>query len=196
MPTETSSCSSSPSFGGTIRWMSPELLNPDERREPLGRTPHSDRYAFGMVIYEVRTLSQLCCHLFTFVAHPFPKVLTGNTPFHLLSDPAVIAKVVRGGRPEIPADTPIAARKSGLWTAVQRCWEEEPFKRPALSEVRDRLVAAAGMWDDDLGRSGSTGGYVSVAQNILLSSDDSSDPGKWIGFSLHLRFCSCIARER
>ena len=41
--------------GGTIRWMSPELLYPamfgfDNSRP----TKQSDCYAFGMVIYEVR----------------------------------------------------------------------------------------------------------------------------------------------
>ena len=39
--------------------MSPELLNPDERNGLLGRTVYSDRYSFGMVIYEVR-VTLLC----------------------------------------------------------------------------------------------------------------------------------------
>ena len=34
--------------------MSPELLNPSEGSESPGKSVHSDRYAFGMVIYEVR----------------------------------------------------------------------------------------------------------------------------------------------
>lgn len=55
MPTETTSFSS-PSFGGTTRWMSPELLDPDEHDWSPARTVHSDCYAFGMVIYEVRVL--------------------------------------------------------------------------------------------------------------------------------------------
>jgi len=102
-------------------------------------------------------------------------VLTGNTPFHLLLDAAVIPRVIKGARPEIPVGAPVAADKSGLWLIVQQCWEEEPFNRPALTEVRDRLLAAAGMWDDDLCRSGSTDGYVSVSKDVLLSPDGSSD---------------------
>ena len=43
--------------GGTYRWMSPELLNPELFEIPQsedGRpTTKSDCYAFGMVIYEV-----------------------------------------------------------------------------------------------------------------------------------------------
>lgn len=111
---------------------------------------------------------------------PIPKALSGKIPFHLLSDPAVVAKVLSGGRPEEPIDTPAATHTSGLWSIVQQCWEEKPTKRPALSEVRDRLFVAAGMWDVDLGRSGSTDGFESVRQNVLLSSWDFSDAGKWV----------------
>ena len=40
-------------YGGSYRWMSPELLDPDahEHRPTKG----SDIYALGMLIYEVRT---------------------------------------------------------------------------------------------------------------------------------------------
>jgi len=42
--------------GGTTRWMSPELLDPDRFKITDCRpTKQSDCYAFGMVIYEVRT---------------------------------------------------------------------------------------------------------------------------------------------
>ena len=44
------------SSGGTLRWMSPELLDP-ERFSSNGRpTREADRYALGMVIYEVSRL--------------------------------------------------------------------------------------------------------------------------------------------
>ena len=46
--------------GGTTRWMSPELLVPEQfgisTLEPDRPTRQSDCYALGMVIYEVRTL--------------------------------------------------------------------------------------------------------------------------------------------
>jgi len=42
--------------GGTTRWMSPELLDPDQFKITDCRpTKQSDCYAFGMVVYEVRT---------------------------------------------------------------------------------------------------------------------------------------------
>ena len=45
--------------GGSLRWMSPELLDPKRFNLPDPRpTKESDRFALGMVIYEVR-----CCQL-------------------------------------------------------------------------------------------------------------------------------------
>jgi serine/threonine protein kinase len=38
---------------GTLRWMSPELLDPEGFGSNGGPTRESDRYALGMVIYEV-----------------------------------------------------------------------------------------------------------------------------------------------
>ena len=41
--------------GGTIRWMSPELLDPDRFGISDSRpTKQSDCYALGMIVYEVR----------------------------------------------------------------------------------------------------------------------------------------------
>ena len=47
------------SFGGTFRWMSPELLDPESLHCKRHPTLESDRYALGMVIYEVSWLSLL-----------------------------------------------------------------------------------------------------------------------------------------
>lgn len=41
------------SYEGTLRWMSPELLDPDGSGSSGRPTRESDRYALGMVIYEV-----------------------------------------------------------------------------------------------------------------------------------------------
>ena len=41
--------------GGTVRWMSPELLDPEKFGKPDDRpTKESDCYGLGMVVYEVR----------------------------------------------------------------------------------------------------------------------------------------------
>ena len=42
--------------GGTTRWMSPELLNPEMfKKSDDWPTKQSDCYALGMVVYEVCT---------------------------------------------------------------------------------------------------------------------------------------------
>jgi len=41
------------SSGGTFRWMSPELLDPEHFDSDGRPTRESDCYALGMVIYEV-----------------------------------------------------------------------------------------------------------------------------------------------
>lgn len=46
--------------GGTVRWMAPELLNPEEYGfTHCHPSKESDIYALGMVIYEVRAILQL-----------------------------------------------------------------------------------------------------------------------------------------
>ena len=42
--------------GGTLCWMSPELLDPSRFGSDGRPTPESDCYALGMVIYEVSRL--------------------------------------------------------------------------------------------------------------------------------------------
>lgn len=154
--------------------MSPELLNPDEYNGPPGRTVHSDRYAFGMVIYEVGIQWDYRGAILSYVY----QVLTGNIPFHLLSNTAVIVQVAQGVRPRIPGNISTdPSHKSGLWAIVQECWQKKPVDRPALSDVRQRLSAAAGMWVVDLNQSG-WDGYVNVPINALLSSMEYSDPGE------------------
>ena len=44
------------SLGGTLRWMSPELLDPTYFNSKGHPTRESDCYALGMVIYEVSQL--------------------------------------------------------------------------------------------------------------------------------------------
>ena len=66
---------------GTTRWMSPELLDPDQFESSDGRpTRESDCYALGMVIYEV---------------------LSGKVPFASLKEFIVMRKVLEGERPSM-----------------------------------------------------------------------------------------------
>ena len=101
--------------GGTIRWMSPELLDPErcgfeDSRPRMG----SDCYALGMVIYEV---------------------LSGQKPFAQCREPTVIRKVIDGERPERPQGTAGAWFVDDVWGMVERCWEPRPENRPDVKSV-------------------------------------------------------------
>ena len=107
--------SSSLISGGTIRWMSPELLDPDQFGFEDGRpTKESDCYALGMVVYEV---------------------LSGQAPFTPLKDHAAMRRIIEGERPERPRGARGACFTDELWGILELCWEHQPNDRPSLNIV-------------------------------------------------------------
>jgi len=95
--------------GGTIQWMSPELLYPErfslEKSRP---TEKSDCYAMGMVIYEV---------------------LSGHIPFSQSIQSAVIGKVLDGKRPERPKGEEGRLFTDAIWRLLVLCWKDLPSDR-------------------------------------------------------------------
>jgi serine/threonine protein kinase len=93
--------------------MSPELLDPGsfglEKSYP---TRESDRYALGMVIYEV---------------------LNGQAPFH--PSPAPVLRILRGERPERPQGSRGARFTDEIWGMLELCWKPQPGDRPSLNTV-------------------------------------------------------------
>ena len=128
---------------GTFRWMSPELLDP-KRFHSNGRlTRESDRYALGMVIYEVNSLCPTRCSL----TYP-PQVLTGLPPFHYMcAYSPVTAVVIDGKRPEKPLNAESLGFSDTLWELVQLCWSESSLARPTAVQLFDDLSIAALTWD-------------------------------------------------
>jgi serine/threonine protein kinase len=121
--------SSSHAQGGTLRWMSPELIAPEEFGvEASCPTKSSDCYSLGMVIYEA---------------------ISGNKPFHGVPDPVVFLKVVRGERP-----LRRVGFAGGLWEMLERCWMPQPNDRPGIGDVLEYLeslnsafLPASGMYE-------------------------------------------------
>ena len=106
---------SSAGAGGTVRWMSPELLDPKAFGLADGRpTRGSDCYAFGMVIYEV---------------------LSGRVPFDSCGGTAVIFKVVCGERPEKPEGVRGEWFTAKIWATLELCWESRPADRPSSRDI-------------------------------------------------------------
>jgi len=102
--------SSSYSQGGTARWMSPELIDPQrfgfENSRP---TKSSDCYALGMVIYET---------------------ISGHLPYHKHTDLTLFVKVLEGVRP--PRGSGFA---DSLWGMLELCWIPQPNARPSIENV-------------------------------------------------------------
>ena len=123
---DTSNLISSTSFtqGGTCQWMSPELFDPEKFGLKDSRpTKHSDRYALGMLIYEV---------------------LSGQVPFPRHHPYTVVARVLKGERPKRPVDGTWFTDE--VWGVLERCWKPTPGDRPRLKDVLQCLNNASMSW--------------------------------------------------
>ncbi|KAL0566778.1 hypothetical protein V5O48_015224 [Marasmius crinis-equi] len=99
---------------GTIRWLSPELLEP-----PCHSSTRSDIYAYACVCYEI---------------------FTGNTPFHELVEGAVIVALLLHKRhPTRPEN--IAELTDSMWEIMVSCWAHEDSLRPTAEDVLSRVGA-------------------------------------------------------
>ena len=112
---------------GTIRWMSPELLDPEEFGSKNGRpTKESDCYALGMVILEV---------------------LTGQAPFPYCTAPVVMRKIIKGERPDRPQGPEAVWFTDDLWGLLKQCWSSEPRLRPTVESVLEHLKQGSVAWE-------------------------------------------------
>ena len=120
-PTDPTVTTSLP--GGTMRWMSPELLDPKNFGLQDSRgTKESNCYGLGMVIFEV---------------------LSGQFPFAGLSSPLVLQKVLEGERPKRPQE---AWFTNDVWETLEGCWAPRPRDRPELKVVLQCLEKASPSW--------------------------------------------------
>ena len=115
MTSDQSTVMSSQVEGGTVRWMSPELFDPESfGLRNIRPTKESDCYALGMVIYEV---------------------LSGQAPFTPWQSPLVIQKVLKGERPERPQGAAGKLFTDLIWELVELCWKHQPSNRPCAKTV-------------------------------------------------------------
>ena len=106
--------------GGTVRWMSPELIDPEhfgfDRSRP---TKASDCYALGMVVYEI---------------------VSGKLPFREYKNITVSFKVVKGERPHWEAKF-----GESLWKMLELCWAPDPDDRPSVEDVLQCLETVSNL---------------------------------------------------
>ncbi|KAG0261488.1 hypothetical protein DFQ27_002920, partial [Actinomortierella ambigua] len=141
-----SASKSTSSVKGTTRWMAPELFAAKPRY-----STKSDMYALGMVMWEMAANCTI----------PFQDQLDNYT---------VISLVRSGEREHLPNDMPSDYRQ---W--VERCWDQDPDKRPDASE----MVTKDDVPGLDENASGRQVSIVDITRsmldlNISLSSSDSS----------------------
>lgn len=112
---ETMSYTRSTHFAGTMPWLAPERLAPEQfgLRGSNCRTTASDIYAFGMSILEI---------------------FTGAAPFYGVQIWRIVQDVPKGLRPSHPGKI---AEDNGMteavWAFMQRCWAES-HARPTAAE--------------------------------------------------------------
>ena len=63
----------------------------------------------------------------------------------------MIAKVLSGERPERPKDPNVT---DGLWALTRQCWEEDPRRRPEITEVAYYMRKAMAVQQDNACRTG------------------------------------------
>ena len=158
-PTSTTSSEGA----GTLRWMSPELLDPERFGSKSSRpTKESDCYALGMVILEV---------------------LTGRVPFPRCSNLVVMRKIIEGEHPGRPKGSEAVWFTNDLWGVLKQCWLDKPKLRPTVEGVLECLERGLETWRP---LSLSVGGDSQVDSDDDLTSTMSHHPCG----SFHLVFLS------
>ena len=152
--------------GGTTAFMAPEQLVPSKFGcTDSVPTQRSDIYAFGLVIYQVRSQDRgyLSC---TYTA----QVLTGGIPFQGLRLGEIAMSVVEGGRPPKPENASDIGFSDSLWDFVERCWDGKLELRPNVTEVVSQLGGAAAAWNGVMAPHAPIETVVSEAPELISES--------------------------
>lgn len=129
---------------GIVRWMSPELLDPQKFGQPTRKsTQESDCYALGMVVYEV---------------------LGGSKPYGPKISFGTLHNILNGERPKRPRGEAGQLFTDSIWGMVERCWKPQPKERASAKDVLwclDGTPPTVGETDDQSDTEGSDSGCVS-----------------------------------
>lgn len=111
-----------------MRWMSPELFDPEETSSKSSKkkpTKESDCYALGMTTYEV---------------------LSGKVPFACHSNLTTMQKVLKGKRPGRPTGMERAWFTDDLWGMLKLSWATQPTNRPTIGAMLECFVQGSNTW--------------------------------------------------
>ena len=116
-----------PNHGHTTRWTAPEVLTGKG-----GDSKGADVFSFAMVMIEVICRRLTTCQSVAYLLPPFTQVFTGAVPFSDSPLAAAISGIIDGRRPSRPNRFNLT---DALWVSMQRCWDQNPYLRPKVSEV-------------------------------------------------------------
>ena len=159
---------------GTLRWMSPELLDPERFGAKNDRpTKKSDCYALGMVILEV---------------------LTGKVPFQGSSDPVVMGKIIEGQHPARPEGPDAVWFTDDLWAMLEQCWLHKPKQRPTIQGVLECLEQGLATWKP-LSLSTESDSQEDSDDSVSATNHDSCTFFHLVSISIHLSNASPSERN-
>ena len=119
-----------PEAVGSSRWLAPEVIDPsrEDRGVPVTESKPADVFAFAMLAVEV---------------------FTGKIPFEGQKNEAVVLLILRGTRPETPGNSQTVGLTGDMWKLLQKCWRQNPKKRPTMEEVGRRWQKYVGHSNND-----------------------------------------------
>lgn len=123
----------------TAQWAAPEILMEGKY------TKKTDVFSFAMLIIEVQYGCLCSPRLWPHCRPVQTQVFTDANPFG--DHPTmVMLRIVQGERPPRPKHRAIIER---VWRLINRCWNEDPYLRPEVSEVLQELqkrLASHSFW--------------------------------------------------
>ena len=102
--------SSALSIGATVRWMSPELLNPNERNG-TEKTLYANRYAFGAAIYQVNAPSLFYYRFFSCLSLAQSRSASVGYPAGIWGTDLTKSSTLAGGCASEPPNTLLSSFK-------------------------------------------------------------------------------------
>ena len=107
---------------------------------PVMESKPADVFAFGMFAVEV---------------------FTGKIPFEEQKNEAVVLRISRGGRPEMPENARAVGLTDEMWNLLESCWQQNPKKRPTIEEV-------VRMWEKFVENNGDSNDVIRCVQITLV----------------------------
>lgn len=117
--------------GGTINWMSPEIIESFGTERGCLTSIEGDIWAYGMTC-----LVWFAAHILINLPNGLQELFTRQVPFHNLKGWMSVLNQILTRPPERPSDSATNSRMSDEWWNISfSCWARDPLLRPSLSQL-------------------------------------------------------------